>query len=88
MLDDRDAAAEAPHRLGEFQADVTAAEDDEVLGQTFQVQGFDVRHRPGESESGHVGNAGPSADVDEDAIAAHEPRAAGIQRHFNGFRFQ
>jgi hypothetical protein len=27
-LDDRDPAAEPPHGLGEFQADVTAAEDD------------------------------------------------------------
>ena len=55
-LDDRDAAAEPPHRLGEFQADVAAAEDDEVAGQAFQVQGFDVRHRPGDGEPGHVGD--------------------------------
>jgi len=31
-----------PHRLGEFQADVAAAKNDEVLGQPLQVQGFDV----------------------------------------------
>ena len=58
-LDDRDAAAEPPHGLGEFQADVAAAEDDEVLGQAFQVQGFDVRHRPGDGEPGHIGDAAP-----------------------------
>jgi hypothetical protein len=29
VLDDRDAAAEPPHGLDEFQADVAAAEDDE-----------------------------------------------------------
>ena len=88
MLDDRDAAAEAPHRLGEFQADVAAAEDDEVLGQALQVQGFDVRHRPGVGKPGHVGDAGAGADVDEDALAAQQPRAAGVQRHLHRFRFR
>ena len=72
VLDDRDAAAEPPHRLGEFQADVAAAEDDEVLGQPFQVQGFDVRHRRGGGEAGHVGDAGAGADVDEDALAPQQ----------------
>ena len=78
-LDDRDAAAEPPHRLGEFQADVAAAEDDEVLGQPFEVQGFDVRHRPGVGKPGHIRNAGAGADVDEDALAPQRPRAAGVQ---------
>ncbi len=87
-LDDRDAAAEPPHRLGEFQADVAAAEDDEVVGQAFQVQGFDVRHRPGGGEPGHVGNAGAGADVDEDTLAPQQPRAAGVQRHLHRFRFR
>src|SRR6267142_6885787 len=47
VVDDRDAAAEASHRLGKLQADVTSSEDDEVLRQALQVQGLDVRHRPG-----------------------------------------
>ena len=87
-LDDRNTSAESAHGLGEFQADITSTEDDEVLGQTFQVQSFDMRHRCGKSESGHVGNAGPGADIDEDALAAHESCAAGVQRHFHGFRFR
>src|SRR5262249_49439348 len=41
VLDDRAAAAEPPHRLGELQADVAPAEDDEVAWQALQVQGFD-----------------------------------------------
>ena len=87
-LDDRDPAAEPPHRLGEFQADVTAAENDEMFGQAFQVQGFDVRHRPRCGEAGHVGDGGAGADVDEDALAAQRPRAAGVQRHLHRFRLR
>src|SRR5207245_2228480 len=55
-LDDRDVAAEAPYRLREFEADVAAAEDDEVAGQTFQVQRLDVGHRPGDREPRDVGD--------------------------------
>src|SRR5262245_53562326 len=69
VLDDRHAAAEAPHRLGEFQADVAAAEDDEVAGQPFQVQGLDMRHRRGGGQPGHVRNAGAGADVDKNTLA-------------------
>jgi hypothetical protein len=47
MLNDRDAAPEASHRLRKLQADVTSPEDHEVFRQALQVQGFDVRHRPG-----------------------------------------
>jgi len=32
VMDDGHAAAASPHRLGEFQADVAAAKNDEVLG--------------------------------------------------------
>ena len=59
MLDDRDAAAEASHRLGELQADVTSSENDEVLRQALQVQGLDVRHWPGVGEPGNVGDTAP-----------------------------
>src|SRR5262249_46551430 len=87
VLDDRDAAAEAAHRLGEFQADVAAAKDDEVAGQPFQVQGFDVRHRPGSGQPVHVGNVGAGAEVDEDTLAPQQARAAGVQRYTHSFRF-
>jgi hypothetical protein len=86
-LDDRDAAAEPPQRLGEFQTDIAPAEDDEVAGQAFKVQGFDVRHRPS-GKSGHIGDTGAGADVDEDALAPQQPCAAGVQRHPYRFRFR
>ena len=87
-LNDRHAAAEAAHRLGELQADVAAAEDDEMIGQALEIQGFDMRHRPGGGEAGHVGNAGARADVQEDALAAQQARAAGVQRHLHRFRLR
>jgi hypothetical protein len=88
VLDDRDAAAEAPHGLGEFQADVAAAEDDEVLGQAFQVQGLDVRHGCGSGQPGHVGYTSAGADVDEDTLAPEQARAARVQGYVDGFRFR
>ena len=59
VLNDRDAAPEASHRLGKLQADVTSPEDDEVFRQALQVQGFDVRHRPGVGEPRNVGDTAP-----------------------------
>src|SRR5258708_5538430 len=42
VLDDGDAAPEATVRLGEFEADVPAAEDDEALGQAVEFEQFNV----------------------------------------------
>ena len=50
-LDDRDAAAEAPVHLRELEADVAAADDDQVLGQEIDV------HHAGAREERHVADA-------------------------------
>jgi hypothetical protein len=70
--------AEPPHRLGEFQTDIAPAEDDEVAGQAFKIQGFDVRHRPSGGKSGYVGDTGAGTDVDEDALAPLGKEVEGI----------
>ena len=41
----------------------------QVLGQAFQVQGFDVRHGRGGGEPRHRGQTGTGPDVDKDAVA-------------------
>ena len=45
LLDDSDFAAEAAVRLGEFQSDKAAPENDEMPGDAVQFQGFDMRER-------------------------------------------
>ena len=42
VLDHRHAAAETAVSLGEFEADVAAAEHDQVRGQTVEFERFDV----------------------------------------------
>src|SRR6059058_5278148 len=42
FFDDGDFAAEAAEDLGEFEADVTAAYDDEMTGQSFELEDADV----------------------------------------------
>ena len=77
-LNDRDAAAEAAHRLGKFQADIAAANDDQMLRQSLQFERFDMRQRLGGGQSGHGGNHCPRAEAEETrdrrAIAASRRR--------------
>ena len=68
FLDDGDLRAEAPVHLREFQADVAAADDDQVLRHLVHV------HHLGIGEVGHVldarnvGHHRAAADVDEDPV--------------------
>ncbi len=52
MLDNGDAAAEAAVGLGEFEADIAAAEDDQVRGQSVEFEQLDVRERSGIRQAG------------------------------------
>src|SRR5579864_6552739 len=88
MLNDRDAAPEASHRLGKLQAHVTSPEDDEVFRQALQVQSFDVRHRPGVGKPWNAGDSRPSAYIDKDAISVELARPTGVQRHLDRFRLR
>ena len=82
-LDDRDAAAEAAEHLTEFKADVSASENEEMLGKDVQL------HDRGGIESGNalyaleIGCCGAAADVDEDR-RRREPscRAAAVGGQF------
>src|SRR5262249_3978611 len=47
MGDDGHATPEAPVSLGELQTDIPAAENDEVLGHTVELEELDIRQRPG-----------------------------------------
>ena len=67
-LDDGDLAAEAPEHLAELEADVAAADDDEMLGDEVDVHHRAVGEERHVVEPGHGGNERAAADVDEDAL--------------------
>ena len=69
----------------ELQSDVPAPEDDQSLGQTFELEQFDVRHRR-RSEAGNRWHEGSSPEVEEDAVTAKKPGTAVVQRHFERLR--
>ncbi len=67
LFDDRDLVAEPPVHLAELQADVAAANHDEMLRQEVHLHHAgvgQVRH----VAKRHVGDEGAGADVDEDAL--------------------
>ena len=55
MLDDRHAAAEATVRLGQLEADVAAAEHDQMRRHIVEFQSLDIRERPRRSRPGMFG---------------------------------
>src|SRR5262249_40050212 len=69
VLDHRNAAAEALVRLGEFEADIPAAEDNEVFGHTVEFEQLDVSQRPGIRKPSDRRDGGMSAQVEEDVVA-------------------
>ena len=79
VLEHGHARAEAPVHLGELEADVAAADDQQVLGQEVD------RHHRGVVEHRHVGDAFPgrqdraAADVDED-LRRLQDRAVDLDR--------
>ena len=60
---------EAAHRLPQFEAHVSATQDDQVVGQAVEVEGFNVRERLGRSKAGDVGQGGASAEVEKYSLA-------------------
>ena len=58
LLDNGYARAEATKRLRQFQTNISAADHDEVFGQTVEVEGLRMGHRLGFSKSGNSGNRG------------------------------
>ena len=52
MLEHRHTTAETAASLCQFEADVAAAEHDQVGGQTIEFERLDVRERPGVHEAG------------------------------------
>ena len=74
-LDHRDLASEPPIHLGELEADVAAADDDEVRRHEVDVHDRGVRPERDRIQAfDGGGRGGPAADVDEDASRPRGPR--------------
>ena len=54
-LDHRHAAAESAVGLGHFEADIAAAEHDQMRGHVVEFEHLDVRERPGVRQAGMFG---------------------------------
>ena len=85
-LDDRHAAAEASHGLGQLEPDVSAPQDEEVIRDAVQFEGLDVRHRPRLGEAGDRVDPRAGARADHDDVAAEGARPAVVGRDLDRLR--
>lgn len=85
-LDDRHAATKAPIRLRHLDADVTAAEHDQMRWCVVEVKRADMRQRLGGSQSRHIGNGSVCADIDDHLVAAERACAAIVELHLDRLR--
>ena len=63
MVDDGDAAAEASVGLREFEANVPAAKDEQMIWEPVEFEHLDIRERLSLSQAGHRRNAGVRASI-------------------------
>ena len=84
--DQRYAASQSAQSLAEFQADVAASQDDQVLGTPLQVQRFDMGHRLGFAQAGRVGYCCAGSEVHEHAVRGERTFAPIAQCDVNGAR--
>ncbi len=80
-LDDGHPATEAAERLGQLEADVAAAQDDQVSRELAQLKGLDVGQRASLRESSRVVHPVRfRPGVDEDGLTAERPGPARVER--------
>src|SRR5262245_54802215 len=68
-MDDGHATSESPEHLPELQADVSAAEDEQVFVQFGQPHDAGIIEVVDRTESFHLRDVRPSAGINEDALA-------------------
>jgi len=85
LLNDRHSAAESGVGLREFQAHITSADHNEVLGQAVEFKRLNVRERFGLSQARDRRNRGMRAEIQEYPFCNERPRAAAVESHLNRF---
>ena len=85
-FDDRHATAEAAIGLRHFDADIAAAQHDQVRRQIVEFQRLDMGQRAGRFEARNIRNGGMRADIDDDLVAGEQAGAAIVQGDLDGLR--
>ena len=73
MFDHGDSAAEAPQSLRHFEADIAAAEHDQMRGKPIELERLDMRQRSGLGQPGNVGNGRVRTQIEKDLLALKAP---------------
>src|SRR3546814_15468578 len=86
MIDDGDPTAEAPVSLGEFEADIPAAQNDQMVGNPVKFERLDIGERSGRREAGNRGHVRMRAQVENQFLSGQSSCPAVVQRHLDRFR--
>lgn len=86
VFDHGDIRSESTKRLRKFEADITAAEHNQMSRQAIEFQRLDMRHWRSLGEAGHVGNCVARANIGEHAISRERLRAAVAKLDFDSAR--
>src|SRR5580698_4468107 len=84
VLQDGNPAAKSAECLGELQANVTPANDDEMLGQASHFEDFDMSERFGFTQAGDGRDGGVGAEVEKDVFAGDGACAAVVELDLEG----
>ncbi len=85
-LDDRHTAAEAAIGLGQFQSDIAAADDEQVVGQPIELERLDIGERLCRRKAGNLRDHGVRPEIENHPMAGQHARAAIVQAHLDGLR--
>ncbi len=75
LLDDGDAAAEAPEGLRHLEADIAAAEHDQMRGKPIELERLDMGQRRGAGHPRYIRDRRARAEIEKDALPLKTPRA-------------
>src|ERR1700677_3574257 len=84
-LQNRYSAPESAVCLSKFQADIAAADHDEVLGQTIQFKDFDIRHRIGFAQARSRRNSRTRAQIQKYPLAFDRSPSSIVEAHLKRF---
>src|SRR3546814_17604542 len=86
MIDDGDPTAEAPVSLGEFEADIPAAQNDQMVGNPVKFERLDIGERSGRREAGNRGHVRMRDKVEKQFLSGQSSCPAVVQRHLDRYR--
>ena len=67
------AGTKPPHRLRQLETDVAATEHDEMLGDSFELESFDVRHRRCIAQPRYIRDGRACAHVEKHTVSDNRP---------------